>query len=151
MELSLSVGRAVALEDHLTVMGGRIVVPLEEGSPSPTVAVQNSRGDWVVEVPLSDDPDILPSPIYILAKESWTGATIRKAVTADHTFENPLWISGTLKEVAEQPGVIPARLWEVDAAIPTLPVEAEPGDYIFYVRQGSITKLVTDDIPEEEI
>lgn len=143
MRLSLSVNRAISEADHTTVMGGTIRVPMLDGVPSSTVAVKNNNGDWVVEVPLSDDPDISPRPITLLARESWAGGTtLRALVGAEHTFDNPLWLSGTLAAVEDQPGVVSALMWEVDSDIPQTPLEAEVGDYVFYVRQGTFTKIV---------
>lgn len=148
MRLSLSAARAVSVGDHTTVMGGQIRVPLVDGMPSPTVAIKNNNGDWVVEVPLSDDPDIVPSPIFILARESWTGGSqLRALITTEHTFDNPLWLSGEIENVTNQPGVVLAKMWEVDSEFPEVPPEAVEGEYIFYIQQGTITKLV--DIPEE--
>jgi hypothetical protein len=135
-----SVPRAVGQVSKTTVYGGSVVVPLAFGVPSGPDAQENADGIMCIEFPIGTDPDVIPAEMQLVAVESFSRATIRKVLTAEHTLDNPLWLSGDLDAVAAQPGVIKATIWEVANENLGIPTEAAVGDYIFYVIPGKFTK-----------
>lgn len=138
--LTNSVTRAVATVSKTTVYGGFVEVPIVNGVPGGTRAQVNSFGEMCIEFPIGTDPDVIPEAMQLVAVESFSRATIRKVLTAEHTLENPLWLSGDLDAVAAQPGVIKTLLWEVANESLGIPTEAAIGDYIFYVIPGKFTR-----------
>lgn len=144
MTLSLSVTRAVSRALRATVWGGNVIVPNSGlGRPSGPLVVVNSRGVPCIEVPLGNDPDVDPAAIQLLARESWSGTLLRKTVTAQHTLEDPLWLSGDLQAVAAQPGVVGRVMWEISEPYVVPPPDAAVGDWLFYVN-GPAAGLVTE-------
>jgi len=140
VKLTNSVKRAVATTSKTTVYGGEINVPLSGGVPGGSVAQENLDGIMCIEFPIGTDPDVIPAEMQLLATESFTGVTLRKVLTADHTLDNPLWLTDDLTSVAAQPGVVKATIWEVATESLGIPDEAAIGDYIFYLYPGKITR-----------
>jgi hypothetical protein len=135
-----SAKRAVSKPSHTTVYGGEIKVPIENGVPSGPKAHINSAGVMCVKFPIGNDPDVIPEAMQIVAKEDFSASTIYNTLTAEHTLDNPLWITDDLTTVKGQAGVIQTLLWEVANENLGIPTEASIGDYIFYVIPGKFTR-----------
>lgn len=138
VELTLSVVRAASSSTRTTIVGGKRIFEVVDGVPAGPHAVTNSDGVPCVEFPVTNDPDIRPTDLQLVVKE-W-GGTYRRDLTADHTLENPLWLTGDLISIAAQPGVIRSTVWEVHAAPGNIPADAAVGDWIAYLPSGLVTK-----------
>jgi hypothetical protein len=139
--LSNKVSRAVATISKTAVIGGEIVVPLAFGVPSGVKAQENANGDMCIEFPISTDPDVVPAEMQLIAKEALLGAnggtasseSVIKYLTAEHTLDNPLWLSGDLESVASQPGVVSAFAHFLDNSDTPIPTTAKAGDVVVYL------------------
>lgn len=141
MTLSLSVKRTVSPTTHITVYGGSLKIPLADGVPSGPRVVVNSEGVPCIEVPLNYDPEVQPIRTQLVATEDWSGQTHYRTVTAEHTLDNPLWLSGNLASVARQPGVLMPTGWKVEFRADGPPPEAAVGEFVWYLDAGLITQI----------
>jgi hypothetical protein len=133
VRISSNTLRAVARISNTTVHGGFIDVPIANGAPSGPRVYENSQGIMCVKFPIGNDPDVVPSGMQLLAREPFSGVTIRKNLTAEHTLENPLWLTDDLESVLEQPGVVQRLTYWVDLEASGVPAGAQVGDAIVYL------------------
>jgi hypothetical protein len=140
---SLSVKRTASVATHTTVFGGKRVVDVVDGIPSGPYVTENAAGVPCVEFLTTDDPNIQPSNLQLVIEESWSGITYYRELLAENTLDNPLWLTGDLMSIEQQPGVVLSRIWEVEAAPGNIPPEAAIGDWIAYSPSGVITKRNT--------
>ena len=138
LTVSLSVARAASLATHTTIMGGERRITVTDGVPSGPFVTVNDAGDPCFEFPITTDPDIQPSDLQLIVK--FNGVVSRRQLTEAHTLDNPLWLTGDLTSIADQPGVIRSSIWEVQGAPGNIPAEAAIGDWIAYFPSGQITK-----------
>jgi hypothetical protein len=132
--LTNSADRAVAQTSKTTVYKGEVTIPLVNGAPGGPDAQENSEGIMCIEFPIGDDPDIIPTEMQMLARESFSGNTvIRTKLTAEHTLDNPLWLSGSLDAVVAQAGVIQRLTYWVDLEASGVPAGAQVGDAIVFL------------------
>ncbi|NQX36239.1 hypothetical protein [Herbiconiux sp. VKM Ac-2851] len=146
VRLSLAVGRAVSPEYETAIIGGVIEVTLVDGKPSGDFVQLNSAGVPCIEVPRGDDPDVVPNPIQIIADEVFSdggGAVSRFVVSAEHTLNAPLWISGNLNSVSDQPGVVAQIVWYVPLEESGPPALAQVDDVVWYIDTGHITQITS--------
>ena len=139
--VSNSATRAVAKNSHTTVIGGSITVPILNGVPGSSDAQENVDGIMCVEFPIGTDPDVVPTEMQIVARETFVGGqSIYSTLTEEHTLDNPLWLTDDLTTVRGQAGVIEKKLWEVANENLGIPTQAAVGDHIFYVIPGKFTR-----------
>lgn len=143
VDLSLAVIRTISPAYHTTVYGGSRTVTLVDGMPSGDFVTYNSNGTPCVEFPLSNDPDIVPSQVELVAVESWSGQRLHRLLTSAHTLENPLWLSGDLASVVSQPGVIAISVWKQDTRDDGIPTEGRVRDWVLYRDTGLITEITS--------
>jgi hypothetical protein len=133
---SLSVKRTASAATHTTVFGGSLEVALVDGMPSGPKVTENSAGVLCVEFLTTDDPDIQPSDLQLVIKESWSGIKYYRELLAVNTLENPLWLTGDLTSIEPQPGVIRASIYTVSAAPYVQPIEAAIGDWVVFKKSN---------------
>ncbi|HEY8591189.1 MAG TPA: hypothetical protein VIL55_16700 [Naasia sp.] len=132
IDISLTVRRAVSLDTKTSVSGLPIPVPVVEGVPSGDLVVLNGAGVPCIEVPLSNDPDIEPTPLVIRFRESWTNRQRDRLVLPEHTLESPLYITGDLDDVTDDPAVSSKLVYSVPLQASGPPPEAAVGDWVLY-------------------
>ena len=148
VRLTNSAQRAVARVSKTTVAGGAVEFAIESGRPGGPDAVMNDADIYCIEFPISTDPDVTPAEMQIHAKETFTnGVLIRKVLTAEHTLDNPLWLTDDLESVAEQVGVIQRLTYWVDAVLNVplenqIPVGAQAGDAVIFIYPNGATSMV---------
>jgi hypothetical protein len=140
LTVSLSVPRTASAATKTTVFRGQRVVPIVDGVPSGEFAVLNAVNVPCVEFLTTDDPDIQPVNLQLVVTESWSGITYYRELSGSNTIENPLWLTGDLTSIEQQPNVVLSRIWEVEAAPGNIPPQAAIGDWIAYSPSGVITK-----------
>ena len=138
LTVSLSVNRAASLATHTTIVGGVRSIEVVAGVPSGPHITVNSAGVPCFEFPITTDPDIQPSDLQLIV--TFNDITSRRALTEAHTLDSPLWLTGDLTSIAQQPGVIRSSIWEVQGAPGNIPAEAAVGDWIAYFPSGRLTK-----------
>jgi hypothetical protein len=134
VRLTNSVQRAVARLSKTTVNGGFVEFPIANGVPGGPDAQENSDSIYCIEFPIGNDPDVVPAEMQLIAKENFAGGVeLRKVLTAEHTLDNPLWLTDDLESVAAQPGVIQRFTWWIDLEASGVPATAQVGDAIVYI------------------
>ena len=137
LTVSLSVARAASLATHTTIIGGVRSIDVVGGVPSGPHIIVNPAGVPCFEFPITTDPDIQPSGLQLVV--TFNDVTARRELTETHTLGNPLWLTGDLTSIAQQPGVIRPSIWEVQGAPGNIPAEAAVGDWIAYFPSGQLT------------
>lgn len=123
IHLSLVAGRNVTEGDNETVTPSVRTLQLMDGQLYGVGAEQNSNGDWVIEFPVTDDPDVSPVGNRVRMVEDFPGGSILEfELPSTATFDNPWWPATDLTATIIQPGVYVGGLWR-------WPVDPGPGDW----------------------
>jgi hypothetical protein len=134
----LSAERSGSAATHTTVYKGERVVQIVDGIPASSFTA-NTAGVPCVEFPVTDDPNVQPVGMGLLITESWSGVTYRRDLHAANTLNSPLWLTGDVVSIADQPGVIQPTVLQVQGAPGNIPPEAGVGDWIAYFPSGLVT------------
>lgn len=134
VHLSLVAGRGVTEGNDETVTPSVRTLELMDGQLYGVGAEQNSNGDWVIEFPVTDDPDVNPDNNRVQLVEDFEGGqTLQFNLPSTATFDNPLWPATDLDAVFIQPGVRSARIWEVDFEADGPPDAARTGEWVIFL------------------
>jgi hypothetical protein len=136
LTVSLSVKRTASAATKTTVFGGQRDVALVDGVPSGPFVTVNSADVPCIEFPTTDDPDIQPSDLQLVVFESWSKITYRRELLAVNTLNNPLWLTGDLTSIEQQPGIIRSSVYTVTAAPYIQPAEAVIGDLVVFKKSN---------------
>lgn len=134
LTVSMSVNRAASLATHTTIIGGARNIDVVEGVPAGPFAVDNADGVPCFKFPITTDPDIQPSDLQLIVK--FDGVTTRRELTEAHTLDNPLWLTGDLTSIEQQPGVILSRTYTVTAPPYVEPLDAKTGDLVVFKKSN---------------
>ena len=134
LTVSLSVARAASLATHTTIIGGERSVDVVGGVPSGPHVTVNDAGVPCFEFPITTDPDIQPSDLQLIV--TFNGITSRRALTEAHTLDSPLWLTGDLTSIADQPGVVRSTTYTITAPPYEEPAEAKSGDLVVFRKSA---------------
>lgn len=147
--VSLLAARNVSEGTETTVVGTPVKVDLVDGKPYHPKATINDNGDWVMEWPTTDDPDILPELNKVQIVEVFDdglGVTLQFDLVSADTFNDPAWPATDPTAVIIQPGVYLGSLW-LEAVDPgpgewtTQPAYIRTGDGVIFENTGRIVRI----------
>jgi len=147
VHLSLVAGRGVTEGNDETVTPSVRTLQLMDGQLYGVGAEQNSNGDWVIEFPVTDDPDVSPTENRVRMVEDFEGGSILEFnLPSTATFDNPWWPATDLTATITQPGIRLGSLWlePVDPLTDTWPAQPSyirTGDGVIFEDTGRLVRI----------
>lgn len=134
LKVSLSVNRAASLATHTTIIGGARSITVVDGVPAGPHVTVNTADVPCFDFPITTDADIQPSDLQLVVE--FNGVTARRELAEAHTLDNPLWLTGDLTSIADQPGVVRSTTYTITAPPYEEPAEAKSGDLVVFRKSA---------------